>query len=199
MDEAAGSSINQEGSNKTSSHSEESMLTSAVKDESSEEDSNLLSADSNSQEGIGQEKKEEGESNVVEAEVTQQSSSKLITFINKDETINEQNSEKIVQISVIKEYCRDQKSESEDKQDLQCPEFICRGIDKQSQDISVELDTCDSEEKSTVAKLEVCDSDENPSDLKLKVRDSEDNLAIFEEYKDIADGFICTDSKPGAI
>lgn len=212
MDEAAGSSTNQEGSNKTSSHSGESMLTSAVKDESSEEDSNMLSADSNSQEGSGQEKRD-GESNVVETAEIQQCNSKLNTFIEKAATINEQKSDKIVQIPVTQAYCEDQKSESEDKSEWQNPELICEGSDKQSQDISMELDTCDLEDKSAVPKLEVCDSDEKPAVIKLEVCDSEEKpavqkleicdseekSAIFEESNDIADGFVSTDSKPGAI
>lgn len=207
MDEAAGSSTNQEGSNKTSSHSGESMPTSAVKDESSEEDSNMLSADSNSQEGSGQEKRD-GESNVVETAEIQQCNSKLNTFTEKAATINEQKSDKIVQIPVTQAYCEDQKSESEDKSEL-----ICEGSDKQSQDISMELDTCDLEDKSAVPKLEVCDSEEKPAVVKLEVCDSEEKPAvqklevcdseeksvIFEESNDIADGFVSTDSKPGAI
>lgn len=209
MDEAAGSSTNQEDSNKTSSHSGESMLTLAVKDESSEEDSNMLSADSNSQEGIGQEKRE-GESNLVETAETQQSNSELSTFIEKAETINEQEIDKI---SVTQAYCGDLKSETEDKSKWQNPDLICEGSDKQSQDISMELDTCDlevksavpmlevcdSEEKTSVPKLKLCDSEEKPAVLKLEVCDSEEKSAIFEESNDIADGFICTDSKPGAI
>lgn len=239
MDEAAGSSANQEDSNKTSSHSGESMMTSAVKDESSEEDSNMLSADSNSQEGIGQEKREEGESNPVKTAETQQSNSELSAFIKKAETINEQ---KIIdKISVTQAYCGDHKSETEVKSEWKNPDLICIESDKQSQDISMELDTCDledksavpklkvcdseetpavikfevhdceenpavvklevcdSEEKSSVPKLKICDSEEKPAVLKLEVCDSEEKSAIIEESNDIADGFICTDSKPGAI